>query len=91
MKTTRRRAGLSPHCQTEGPHGLHWVPSGMWDDMLLSDLCTGPPKALVLKAGKRREVTDLEYSTNLGLYKFRYLDTNVLDYAEPDLVCIDFA
>jgi len=95
MKTTRRRAGLSQHCQTEGPHGLHWVPSGMWDDMLLSDLCTGPPKAYVIgRDGKRREIMDVEFVSTTGLFRFRYPDwgpTGPHDYAPPEKVVVDFA
>lgn len=83
----KRRAGLSPHCVTEGPHGLHWVPEGMLGNMTISDLCAGTPVASVVKGGKRYEITDVEHISPT-VVRFRYVNHNLIDYAAPHEVSV---
>lgn len=89
-----RRVGLSPHCTTEGPHGMHWAPCAVWGEgsFLLEDLCTGTPKAYVVRHGKRSEVTDVEFVPSIGLYRFKYAGPVPLeDYAEPHQMQVSVA
>lgn len=78
---------MSPHCQVEGAHGLHFAPCTMvGEGFIFSDLCTGTPVATVVKHGKKHRVTDVVYLPVLNLVRFTYEGIGVEDFAEPDQV-----
>lgn len=86
-----RRKGISPHCQVEGAHGMHFAPCAVvGEGFIFSDLCTGTPKAFVTKhPGKREEITDVEFVPSIGLVRFTYANhPHITDYAEPHKVSV---